>query len=59
VAVASLHRIPVLAISIVTNVARPDALEKTSGEEVVHAARDVESDLATIIEQSVRDYFAA
>lgn len=59
VAVASLHRIPVLAISIVTNVARPDALEKTSGEEVVHAARDVESDLASIIEQSVRDYFAA
>jgi len=59
VAIASLHHIPVLAISIVTNVARPDALEKTSGEEVVHAARDVESDLATIIEQSVRQYFAA
>lgn len=58
VAVASLRRIPVLAISVVTNVARPDALEKTSGEEVVHAARDVESDLATIIEQSVREYFA-
>lgn len=59
VAVASLRRIPVLAISVVTNVARPDALDKTSGEEVVHAARDVESDLATIIERSVREYFAA
>jgi purine-nucleoside phosphorylase len=59
VAMASLHRIPVLAISIVTNVARPDALEKTTGEEVVHAARDVESDLATIIEHSVAQYFAA
>ncbi|MBL8890302.1 MAG: purine-nucleoside phosphorylase [Planctomycetaceae bacterium] len=58
VAVASLRRIPVLAISVVTNVARPDALEKTSGEEVVHAARDVEADLATIIEQSAREYFA-
>jgi purine-nucleoside phosphorylase len=59
VAIASLHALPVLAISIVTNVARPDALEKTSGEEVVHAARDVESDLATIIEQSIREYFCS
>lgn len=58
VAIASLHDIPVLAISIVTNVARPDALEKTSGEEVVHAARDVEANLAMIIERSTRAFFA-
>jgi len=58
VALASLLQIPVLAISIVTNVARPDALEKTSGEQVVHAARDVEASLATMIERSSQAYFA-
>jgi purine-nucleoside phosphorylase len=59
VALASLLEIPVLGISIVTNVARPDALEKTSGEEVVHAARDVEGTVATIIERSSQVYFSS
>lgn len=56
VAIASLLGVPVLGISIVTNVARPDALEKTSGEAVVHAARDVEAPLGQIIETSVLEY---
>ncbi len=58
VAVAAQANIPVLGISIVTNVARPDALEKTSGDEVVHAARDVESVVADVIEASSLKYFA-
>lgn len=56
VAIASLLGVPVLGISIVTNVARPDALEETSGEAVVHAARDVEAPLGQIIETSVLEY---
>jgi purine-nucleoside phosphorylase len=58
VAIASLLGVPVLGISIVTNVARPDALEKTSGEAVVHAARDVEGPVAQIIEASVLEYLS-
>jgi purine-nucleoside phosphorylase len=56
VAIASLLQVPVLGISVVTNVARPDALEETSGEAVVHAARDVEAPLGQIIEASVQEY---
>ena len=43
VAVDSRLQVPVLGIRVVTNVARPDALETTSGEDVVHAARNVEA----------------
>lgn len=57
VSIASLHRLPVLAISVVTNVARPDALSETSGEEVVHAAKNVEGMLRTIIEESSQRRF--
>jgi len=56
VAIASLLGVPVLGISIVTNVARPDALEKTTGEAVVHAARDVEGPLGQIIETSALEF---
>jgi len=57
VSIASLHQVPVLAISIVTNVAKPDALTETSGEEVVHAAKDVEPALLKIIHQSTHQFF--
>ncbi len=39
ITVASKYGIRALAISIITNVAKPDALDETSGEEVVEAGR--------------------
>lgn len=57
VMIASLAGIPVLAISVVTNVAKPDALETTTGEAVVHAAKDVEATLAAVIRDSVEAYW--
>lgn len=51
-AVASFHQIPTLAISVVTNVAKPDALAETDGHEVVMAAKEVEQNVATLIEKS-------
>lgn len=58
VAVASLHQIPALAISVVTNVARPDALTETSGDAVVHAAKDVEASLRMVIQESADRFLA-
>lgn len=52
VCIASQFGVPVLAISVVTNVARPDALTETSGDAVVHAAKDVEQSLRLVIQES-------
>lgn len=41
--------IPVLALSIVANVCKPDLLEKTSGSEVVRAAQNAEPKLRQIV----------
>lgn len=49
VTVASRCGMKVLAISIVTNVAKPDALEETSGEEVVEAAQVAAPKLKSIV----------
>lgn len=47
--VAARYGIRVLAISIVTNVAKPDVLESTSGEEVIDAAEIAAPKLKSIV----------
>lgn len=49
VAVASCYGIRVLGMSIVTNVANPDSLEATSGQEVIDAAVDAAKNLEKIV----------
>ena len=41
--------VPVLALSVVTNVCKPDSLDKTSGAEVVMAAKSAEPKLRQIV----------
>ena len=47
--VAAKYDIRVLAMSIITNVANPDSLESTSGEEVIDAAKVAAPNLARIV----------
>jgi purine-nucleoside phosphorylase len=49
VTVASMHGMRVVAMSIVTNVAKPDVLEETSGEEVIEAAQIAAPKLKSIV----------
>jgi len=49
VTVASKKGMRVVAMSIVTNVAKPDVLEETSGEEVIEAARVAAPKLKSIV----------
>ncbi len=49
VSMAALYNIPTLAISVVTNVAKPDILEATSGQEVIDAALVAEPHLLAIV----------
>lgn len=49
VTVAARESIRVVAMSIVTNVAKPDVLEETSGEEVIEAARVAAPKLKSIV----------
>lgn len=53
VAVASQYPIRVLAASIITNVAKPDFLGETSGEEVIDAAAIAAPKLLSIVEHTV------
>ncbi len=53
VAVASELGIRVLAASIVTNVAKPDALDRTSGDEVVHFADVAAPKLRKLFEAAI------
>ena len=49
VTVAAKNAMRVVAVSIVTNVAKPDVLEETSGEEVIEAARVAAPKLKSIV----------
>lgn len=49
VTVASKNDMRVLAMSIITNVAKPDVLEETSGEEVIEAAQVAAPKLKSIV----------
>ncbi|MEZ6093581.1 MAG: purine-nucleoside phosphorylase [Pirellulaceae bacterium] len=55
VAIASQMGMRVLALSVVTNVAKPDALEATSGDEVVAFADVAAPKLRLIIENAIRE----
>ena len=51
--VAARYRMRVLAMSIVTNIANPDSLEPTSGEEVIVAAKAAAPNLARIVSHAI------
>ena len=53
VAVASRYGIRVLGMSIVTNVALPDALDTTSGQEVIDAAKSASGNFQKIVMHSI------
>lgn len=53
VAVASRYGIRVLGMSIVTNIANPDNLEATSGQEVVDAAANAAANLQKIVNKTI------
>ncbi len=46
--------IPVLAVSVITNVCKPDFLGKTAGEEVVLTAQNAEPKLRQIVREAIR-----
>ena len=53
VAVAACYGLQVMAMSIITNVAKPDVLEETSGEEVVDAGVIAAPKLKSIVENAI------
>lgn len=53
VAVAARYGIRVMGMSIVTNVANPDLLDPTSGQEVIDAAKKAAPHLATLVTNSI------
>jgi purine-nucleoside phosphorylase len=53
VAVAATYGLKVMAMSIITNVAKPDVLEETSGEEVVDAGVIAAPKLKSIVEDAI------
>lgn len=54
VAVAAARGIKVLGLSVVTNVAKPDVLESTSGQEVIDAAVNAAPHLTAIVADVIR-----
>ena len=54
VAVAATYGLKVMAMSIITNVAKPDVLAKTSGEDVVDAGVIAAPKLKSIVENAIR-----
>lgn len=52
--VAAKYDIRVLAMSIITNVANPDSLDSTSGEEVIDAAKVAAPNLARIVSDVIQ-----
>jgi len=54
VAVAVSYGLKVMAMSIITNVAKPDVLEETSGDEVVDAGLIAAPKLKSIVENAIR-----
>lgn len=55
-AVASRYKMRFLGISIVTNVAKPDHLEPTSGQEVIDAAKIAAPRLSAIVHHIVQNF---
>jgi len=53
VAVAASYGLKVMAMSIITNVAKPDVLAETSGEDVVDAAAIAAPRLLSIVENAI------
>jgi purine-nucleoside phosphorylase len=58
VTVASFYGTPTLAVSIITNVARPDQFEATSGHEVVAAGERAAHQLSAIFKAVVAETVA-
>ncbi len=54
VAVAAACGMKVLGLSVVTNIAKPDMLESTSGQEVIDAAVNAAPNLTTIVVEVIR-----
>ena len=55
--IAAVHAgIPVLGLSVITNVCKPDALGETSGEKVVATAKDAEPQLRTLVLGILHDF---
>jgi len=54
VAVAASYSLQVMAMSIITNIAKPDVLEETSGEEVVDAGMIAAPKLKSIVENAIQ-----
>jgi purine-nucleoside phosphorylase len=54
VAVAATYGLKVMAMSIITNVAKPDVLEETTGEEVVDAGMIAAPKLKSIVEDAIQ-----
>ena len=59
VAVAAARGIKVLGLSVITNVAKPDVLESTSGQEVIDAAVTAAPHLTAIVSDVIRATSAA
>lgn len=55
VAVANRYGMRVLAMSIITNVAKPDVLQATSGEEVIDAAKVAAPNLSKIVINAIKN----
>jgi purine nucleoside phosphorylase len=45
----------ILGLSVITNLAKPDALASTSGQEVVRAARTAAPNVLTIVQSLIAD----
>ena len=56
VCIANLLDIKVLGLSVVTNVAKPDVLEQTSGQEVIDAAQMAAPQVYKIVEAIIRQH---
>jgi purine-nucleoside phosphorylase len=55
VTVAAQLKMAILGLSVITNLAKPDALASTSGQEVVRAARTAAPNVLTIVQSLIAD----
>ena len=53
VSVASRYKMRILGLSVITNIANPDVLESTSGQQVIDAARVAAPNLKTIVVDAI------
>ena len=54
VTVAAKYKMRVLGLSVITNIANPDVLESTSGQEVIDAALVAAPNLKTIVVDAIK-----